>query len=249
MSINTIIVDDSALWSIKLHKDLQKYAEINILATIPSIEKLKKEILELQPFLLFINVEMSKTNSRELLQELRTFLHSDACIVFYCENNKYMIDALRASAFDYLPKSYKSEELEQIVERVKHKHKSIHSNFFHSNRLLLDDRKFALRTVTGLLLLKRSEVIYFQYDNSLHSWKICLAGNHFSRLRTCITAKHILDLSPAFFQANQFVIINIDYLDSIDTQLHCAFRPPYNNLNITISRRYYHKLKESMEII
>ncbi|MCL2598259.1 MAG: LytTR family transcriptional regulator DNA-binding domain-containing protein [Paludibacter sp.] len=118
-----------------------------------------------------------------------------------------------------------------------------------NQRVEPEDRRLALHTVTGLLLLKRSEVIYFQYDDSLRSWQIHLTGNRVSKLRTCMVARNILELSLSFFQANQFVIVNIDYLYSIDTNLHCVFHPPYNNLNITISRTYYQKLKETLNFI
>jgi len=118
-----------------------------------------------------------------------------------------------------------------------------------NQRLGSDEQKFALHTVTGLLLLKRSEVIYFQYNDNLRSWQVYSNGGRISKLRTCITAKDILNISPSFFQANHFVIVNIDCLASIDTQLHCIFHPPYNNLDITISRTYYHKLREILEII
>jgi len=114
---------------------------------------------------------------------------------------------------------------------------------------LPDDRKFALRTVTGFLLLKRSEVVYFQYNDDLRSWQVHLTENRVYRLRTCITAKNILNISVSFFQANQFIIVNVDHLALIDTQLHCTFHLPYNDINVTISRRYFHKLKESLEII
>jgi len=249
MTINTIIIDNDPAWSSTLRTDLQLFPEISVIDTIFSIETLKKEILELQPFLLFINMEMSRMDSMELLLELRAFLHPGACIVFYCADNKYMIDAVRASAFDYLPKPYPPEELALIVERVKRKHKCAHNNLTLSDKLISDDRKFALRTVTGLLLVKRSEVVYFQHNEALRCWQIHLTGDRTSKLRSYINAKNILDLSPSLFQVNQFVIINIDYLDSIDSQMHCTFIPPIENLDVSFSRRYYQKLKDTMEIV
>lgn len=116
-------------------------------------------------------------------------------------------------------------------------------------RLFHDDRKFALQTLTGLLLVRQSEVIYFQHNDNLRHWQVYLTEDRVFKLRTNITAKHILGISASFFQMSQFIIVNVDYVESIDTQLHCVFHPPYNHLNIVISRRYYQQLKENIEII
>jgi len=189
-------------------------------------------------------------NGIEWLQELKRSLHSNTCIVFYCENEKYWKDALRVSAFDYLLKPYQQEDLRQIIERVRYKFQNNDSGFEQSVRkLLLDDRKFALQTVTDFLIVKRSEVIYFQYNNSSHVWHVFLTEQRTAKLRVSITAKDILNLNHSFCQANHSVIINIDYLASIDKNSQCVLYPPYDQLEIVISRRYFSKLKESLEII
>ena len=245
-----MIVDKEISCIKALCTELEKYSEIKIVETITSAERAKKAIFRQQPHLLFIDVEMFEMTGIELLRELSISLPSNVCIIIHSAHDKYPIDALRVSAFDYLPKPYHPEELRQIIERVKHRLKSNNIRLEQSDRRLLpDDRKFALQTITGLLILKRSDVIYFQYNNDLRSWQIFLSDNRVSKLRSIITSKEILNISSSFLQVNQNVIINIDYLVSIDMNSRCLFCSPYNNLNITISRRYYSKLKEVLEII
>ena len=248
--ITTIIVDDEAAGIKMLRTDLELCQGIKIINTFTSVEKAKKAILKQQPHLLFIDVEMPEMKGTESLQELSDYFHSNMCIVFCSTQEKHLIDALRMSAFDFLLKPYKLEDLLQIIGRVKHKFTTNNIRFEHSIRKLLsDDRKFALQIVTGLLMLKRSEVIYFQYNSYLRSWQIFLTEERVFKLRTNMTAKDILNISLSFFQVNQDVIINIDYMTSIDMSYHCILRHPYNNLNIIVSRRYYSKLKEALEII
>ena len=57
-SITAVIIEDDAVWSQTLGKDLEAYSEITVLETIASGEKAKKDVPKLQPHLLFINVEM-----------------------------------------------------------------------------------------------------------------------------------------------------------------------------------------------
>jgi two-component system LytT family response regulator len=250
-TITTIIVDDEPACIQALCTDLEQYPEIEVIETITLAEKAKKAILKQQPQLLFLDVEMPKMNGIELLQEISSALHTNICVVFYSAYDKYLIDALRASAFDYLLKPYQPDELKQIIERVKYKIKNNSVDFEQSiRRLLSDDRKFAMQTVTGLLLLRRSEILYFLYNNNNRSWYIVLTNSTTHNWRINTTSKEILNISLAFYQVSQDCIVNIDYLASIEnTTSRCVFYPPYSELNFKVTRQYYSKLREALEII
>lgn len=117
-TIKTIIVDDEINSIHNLEEDLKAYPEIEILDTITSSQKAKKSIIQYQPDLLFLDVEMPYINGIELLQEIRPYVRNNMRVIFYSAFDKYMLDALRASAFDYLLKPYQTNELKQIVERI-----------------------------------------------------------------------------------------------------------------------------------
>ncbi|MDR0558888.1 MAG: LytTR family DNA-binding domain-containing protein [Prevotellaceae bacterium] len=249
-TITTIIVDDQPACIESLYTDLQQYPEIEVIATFVSAKKAKTAILKQQPQLLFLDMEMPEMSGLELLQETGHSLHSNICVVFYSAYDKYLIDALRISAFDYLLKPYLPNELEQIVERVKHKIKTNNIDFEQSIRKLLwEDHKFAVQTATGILILKCADILYFCYDNDLRSWQIIKTDGKTHRFRTGITAEEIIKINSAFYQVNQNNIINIDHLVSIDSSMRCMFFPPRNDLNITVSRRYFSRLKAHLEII
>ena len=50
-------------------------------------------------------------------------------------------------------------------------------------RLLADDRKFAIQTVTGLLFLKRRDVLMFHFSESNRCWQLLLADRTEYKLR------------------------------------------------------------------
>ncbi|MDL2223243.1 LytTR family DNA-binding domain-containing protein [Bacteroidales bacterium OttesenSCG-928-M11] len=249
--ISTIIVDDEPACIKSLVNDLANFEYIEVLETITSPEKAKKAIIKQQPQLLFLDVEMPRINGIDLLCDIRNAIHNNTCVVFYSAFDKYMIDALRASAFDYLLKPYMFEELKAIIERAKEKIKTQQADFEQSiRRLLADDRKFALQTITGLLLLRRSEVVCFQYDKSIRCWKMTLTDMTTHKLKFSTKAKELLNISTTFAQISQDCIVNLDYLISIENStLRCLLTPPFTNFNMIVSRRYYSKLKETLEII
>ena len=70
------------------------------------------------------------------------------------------------------------------------------------------------------------------------------------KLKKQTTAKSVLSLSPSLVQVRQDCIINLDYLISIENYtLRCIFSPPFDQENITVSRRCYKAVKEKLEIL
>lgn len=249
--IYTVIVDDQPSSIDALEKALQDYPEIKIIESTTSLEKAKKAIIRHQPALLFLDIEMPGQSGLEFLTEISPYIRSGMCVVFYSAFNKYMIDALRVSAFDYLLKPFQKEELDGIVNRVKDKILTGQANTeqfkFH---LAKNDRKFAIHTVTGLLLLNRMEVLYFEYLNKLRSWQLMHTNFSTHRLQLNTTSKDILNMNESFVQVSRDYIINIEYLSAIENKTYrCSLYPPFNKLEIFASRRYFALIKETLDIL
>lgn len=250
-NITTIVVDDEPNSIRNLVDDLATYPEITILDTQTSSQKAKKSIIQYQPDLLFLDIELSTTNGIELLQEIRPYVYHNMHVVFYTAFDKYMIDALRASAFDYLLKPYQTEELHQIIERVKLEKNNAPVNFEQAmHQFFSKDCKFAVQTINNLLLLRDSEILYFQYSNENRCWNMILTNMKQHRLRLSTKARDILNLHPSFIRINTDCILNIDYLSSIENStLRCSLYAPFNDLELTASRRHYSKIKEALKLL
>lgn len=153
--ISVIIVDDEPTSIEVLKKDLQQYPDIEVISTTSSAEKAKKLILKYQPELLFMDVEMPEMTGFELIESIQDEISPETRVVFYTAYDKYLLDALRASAFDYLLKPYLPEDLEKLMERVKKSVSEESSNLKQSiRRFFTEENRTAIQTVTGLLLLK-----------------------------------------------------------------------------------------------
>ena len=249
--ITTMIVDDEPACIKRLVRDLALFPEIQIIETATSADKARKTIVKQQPDLLFLDVEMPQMNGIELLQSIRAEVHPGLCVIFYSAFNQYMIDALRASAFDFLLKPYHPEELQFIVNRVKSEMELNPLNFEQSmRRLLSDDKKFAIQTITGLLLLKRTDVLCFRFSGDNHCWQMVLTNRTRYKLRNSTTAKELLNISNSFVQTGQDSILNLDYLLSIENKsLRCILYPPFQDMEIIVSRRYFGKIREMLEML
>lgn len=271
--IKVVIVDDEPQSILRLENDLAALDDFEVIATSSSAMSAKTLVMSMQPDVLFIDVEMPGLTGFEVLQSLRDEMPMDLIVVFYSAFNKYMIDAQRASAFDFLLKPYQQEELELVVGRIRQKMEggdgSSSSSFSSSsssssseshqdsqnllgvNGLLgTSGKRLAIQSISGLLMVKPDEVFCCTFDEDTRLWHLRLANGQIHKLKKQTTAKAVLSLSPSLAQVRQDCIINLDYLISIENYtLRCIFSPPFDQENITVSRRCYKAVKEKLEIL
>ena len=123
--IKVVIVDDEPQSIHRLQDDLATLEDFEVIATSSSAVSAKNLVMSIQPDVLFIDVEMPGQTGFEVLQSLRDEIPMDLIVVFYSAFDKYMIDALRASAFDFLLKPYQQDEFELVVDRIRQKMKDV----------------------------------------------------------------------------------------------------------------------------
>lgn len=261
--IKVVIVDDEPQSILRLENDLAALDDFEVIATSSSAMSAKTLVMSMQPDVLFIDVEMPGQTGFEVLQSLRDEMPMDLIVVFYSAFNKYMIDALRASAFDFLLKPYQQEELELVVGRIRQKMEggdgsSSSSESHQDSQNLLgvngllgtSGKRLAIQSISGLLMVKPDEVFCCTFDEDTRLWHLRLANGQIHKLKKQTTAKAVLSLSPSLAQVRQDCIINLDYLISIENYtLRCIFSPPFDQENITVSRRCYKAVKEKLEIL
>ena len=276
--IKVVIVDDEPQSIHRLQNDLATQDDFEVIATSSSAVSAKNLVMSVQPDVLFIDVEMPGQTGLEVLQSLREEMPMELIVVFYSAFDKYMIEALRASAFDFLLKPYQQEELELIVGRIRQKMKdgkdgdekdssaapdssSCPSASAMASQKTLElagvngllptsAKRLAIQTISGLLMLKPDDVFSCTFDEATHLWQLKLSNGQIYKLKKQVTAKTILSMSSSLAQVRQDCIINLDYLLCIENYtLRCIFSPPFDQEEITVSRRCYKAVKDQLEIL
>ena len=273
--IKVVIVDDEPQSIHRLQDDLATLEDFEVIATSSSAVSAKNLVMSIQPDVLFIDVEMPGQTGLEVLQSLREEMPMELIVVFYSAFDKYMIEALRASAFDFLLKPYQQEELELVVDRIRQKmvdgdekdsSAALESSSCSSESVLASQKaqdfsgmngmlgtaakRLAIQTISGLLMLKPDDVFSCTFDEVTHLWQLKLSNGQVYKLKRQVTAKTILSMSPSLAQVRQDCIINLDYLLCIENYtLRCIFSPPFDQEEITVSRRCYKAVKDQLEIL
>ena len=118
--LSAVIVDDEPMSVDVLRSDLESFGDIEILAAVNRASEALASVPLLKPDVLFLDVELGADSGIELLQTMRAKgLEPSTRVVFYTAFDKYVIDALRSSAFDFLLKPYMPDELYKVMERIR----------------------------------------------------------------------------------------------------------------------------------
>lgn len=247
-----VIVDDTQICSSVLCSSLTSYDNISVVGTANTPELGKKVILEKKPDLLFLDVEMPGKTGLELLRDIKDQVNWQMQVVFYSAYEKYLLEALRESAFDYLLKPYTKPELQLVMERFfscTTKKKDFSSVMDAISNIIPENRTFMIATVTGYQTLRLEDIILFEYVKENKYWYVLLKNQNRLHLKRNTTAQTILDYSKSFTQINQQQILNINYLAMIDGK-QCLLCPPFDTIqNLMISRSSIKAVQEKFSLI
>ncbi|MEA5127233.1 MAG: response regulator transcription factor [Proteiniphilum sp.] len=241
------VIDDEAVCIRNLRQSLEAFPELTLVGEAKKAEEGIRMVLEKTPDLLFLDVELPGMSGVELLHSLQYRITWPMQVVFYTSYQKYWLDALRESAFDYLLKPYGHEEFSLIIHRFfEHaaRQKNLHFLDRKYSELLPSSQIFLVPDATGYQLLHINQIGYFTYINSQRQWNATLTDGKQVSLRRNTKAGDILEASSSFVRINQRQIINLNYLCTIRGKA-CHLTPPFDGEeNLCVSRNYMNTLQE-----
>ena len=247
-----VIVDDEEICISNLCASLANFDKVKVVGTASTTQAGVEMILEKRPDLLFLDVEMPGKTGLQLLSEIRYMISWKMQVVFYTAYEKYLLQALRESAFDYLLKPFTPGEFLLVINRFLSleldnlKKESFMDAF---SRLIPENRSFMIATITGFQTLRSDEIGYFEYSKTKKHWYVFLLNKTSLQLRRNTSAESILCYSSTFAQINQQQIINIKYLSFIDGK-QCLLFPPFDETkNLIVSRNFLKGIQEKFDMI
>ncbi|WP_316814217.1 LytTR family DNA-binding domain-containing protein [Pedobacter heparinus] len=115
--LKAVILDDEIRGSTLLNRKLEAFAEeLQVEAIFNDPFKALSKIVELDPDVLFLDVEMPGLNGFQFLEKLGSFNFQ---VIFTTAYDTYTLEALRLSAVDYLVKPIDEDELHTAIFRLK----------------------------------------------------------------------------------------------------------------------------------
>ena len=116
--IRTVIVDDETRALNRMKILLNNFPEIEILEQLSDSEHAINFILQNEPDLVLLDIEMPGKTGLEIAEEINNNnLHTK--IIFITAHDHYAIKAIKTNAFDYLLKPVGLDELKEAIVRHK----------------------------------------------------------------------------------------------------------------------------------
>ncbi len=251
--IQTAIIDDDEEFVFALKEHLGFFPEIQLQGCASKYNQSRTLLLKDNLELVFMDIEMPVKSGFELLDEVRKLRKQMFSVVFYTAFDKYMIQGLRESAFDYILKPVKPEDLKLVIDRYKQKRRNDQPvNFTPVSQGITEI--ISLPTPIGLRFMDKNNIVLLQCTkeqaNDKPVWKAILTDMSEVKLRTGTTAKDILDLmgKTKFIQINQSAILNLNYLGSIEFKTRdCQLIPPFNGIKLVTSRTHLYELRNKYD--
>jgi two-component system LytT family response regulator/two-component system response regulator LytT len=118
-TISTILVDDEKLASDELAYQLKSFPDIEVLATASNGLEALKLIEDLEPDLVFLDVQMPGLDGMGVIRRLKEKNIPLPYFVLATAYDQYAVEAFRWQALDYLLKPVDSERLSVAIERAR----------------------------------------------------------------------------------------------------------------------------------
>ncbi len=207
-NINAIIIDDEELSRKLIISYLKDFEDINIIRECANGFEGIKAINDLNPQLVFLDIQMPKLNGFEMLELLDTTPE----IIFITAHNEYAIRAFEHNAVDYLMKPYSRDRLIEAVKKAIVKIRSRQPVNENIERLISQPlgskiERIVVRTGLKIKVIPVSRIQYLE------------AQDDYVMIYT-EDSKHLKQATMKFFETNldpnQFIRVHRSYIVKID---------------------------------
>ncbi|SEM97493.1 two component transcriptional regulator, LytTR family [Mesobacillus persicus] len=239
--IKTLIVDDERYSRDELKHLLQAFPSIQIIGEAESGEAAIMKTLQLQPDIVFLDVEMPKMNGMAAAKALME-LKKAPLVVFATAYPQFAAEAFRYDAIDYILKPYDEELLKETIERIEKKFITP-----HGHDLGKQAAKLALEAEGDILYLEPKEILYMFREEKVT--KIISKTGEFE-IKTPLKDLESRLSSYNFFRIHKSYLVNLEHVTRLTPWFNGAYQLELVGREelLSVSRNYVKALRTRLEI-
>jgi two-component system response regulator LytT len=225
-TISTLIVDDEQLALEELSYLLKDFPDIELLQTASNGLEALKAIEELEPELVFMDVQMPGMDGLSVIGKLREKGAPLPHFVLTTAYDHYAVEAFRVHALDYLLKPVEKNRLAESIARARrsfeerqHAEEPVESP---SPRASAQRTKLLVKTNNRNLIVDAQDMIYATIDDGL----ITVVTSHFegqSNYRTIEELQSNLD-PELFWRVHRSYLVNINRIREVIPWFKSSFQ-------------------------
>ena len=234
--IKAFIVDDNTDAVEVLKRMLEKNYSVMVVGSAGDAETAADAIIKSEPDIIFLDIELPTMSGLDFCTLIRNDIKPETKIVFYTGHDKYMLDAIRRQAFDYLLKPPTEHDLSLLMAR------------FYENKLASIPRLSKTENHLPIILvvnamnehvaLNLQDIAFFRFNQERKIWEIVCIDNSVYTLRHRTTTSVILNYSSDFVQIHNRYIVNVNKIKMIQESI-CILEEPLDDIReLKISKNY-----------
>jgi two-component system, LytTR family, response regulator len=241
MTLKAIIVDDERLARAELNKLLKEHPEIEIIAEASNVDEAIEKIDELNPDLIFLDIQMPGKTGFDLLQELNKAPH----VIFTTAYDEYALKAFEVNALDYLLKPIEPNRLAEAIHKLKVVEEK-EEQLNNARSILSDKDQVFVKDGEKCWFVKLGEIRLFESVGNYA--RVFFGSNKPLILKSLNALEERLD-TKFFFRANRKHIINLSMIEKVEPYFNGGLLLELKGGDkIEVSRRQTVKFKEMMSL-
>lgn len=240
--LKVYLVEDEPLARDELKYILHRSKQVDILGESDNVEDAMRDIAELNPDLVFLDIELGEKNGLQLAEQLLKMDPAPA-IVFATAYDEFALQAFDLYAIDYILKPFDDERIYKSLKKIKEIQKIGMQEVTLARPIKSESNaKIAISVDKRIIVLPHHEIIFLEAveGNSIVTTE--------KKTYTVTEALIVLEKKLAntqFVRVHRSFIINIDHI----VEIHPWFNSTYNLLmkdgsKVPVSRTYVRKLKQ-----
>jgi two-component system LytT family response regulator len=245
MKKNAIIIDDERLARNELKKMLALHPEIEIVGEAANADEGLRLINEMNPDLIFLDVQMPVKTGFDLLQELEKM----PTVVFTTAYDEYAIRAFEVNALDYLLKPIDPKRLSDAVQKllaIDEKEMLFAENRSELRLSLSESDQVFVKDGEKCWFVKLAEIRLFESVGNYA--RVFFGANKPLILKSLNSLEERLD-PRTFFRANRKHIVNLRMIERVEPFFNGGLLLEIKGgEKIEVSRRQAVRFKEMMSL-
>lgn len=254
-NFNALIVDDEEYGRSSLYFLIKDNCpEVKVVNISKSVQEARKFIKENDVHLIFLDIAMPNENGFALIPLLQ---EKNIMVIFTTAYDQYAIQAIKASAVDYLLKPIDIIELKAAVKKALNinelrKNKNISAEFSENLSILSENlaqknkeiKKLTIASTSGFKIIELTEIIYLEADSNYCIFHL-ISGERVVASKPLKEYEEILT-SNNFIRIHKSNIINTLYLKEYKNTNGLQVKL-VNDITIQVSRRRISEFLEKVK--
>lgn len=216
MTRAVIIDDEKDIREINRRLLSDNFPDIEVVGEADSVETGVELILNEQPQLVLLDIDIKGGTGFHILQKIRPY---NFALIFITAFNEFAIKAIKFSALDYILKPVNEVEfcaaIKGACEIIEERRMETQvNNFFEHYEKKTQSKKIVLKTCDSIHLVDISDIMYCISDNSYTTFYI-------KDKKEIIVSKSLKEFENLlsvynFFRPHQSYLVNLHFIDKIN---------------------------------